>query len=165
MSLSRVYSRGVLVLCLLLAGGGTAVAGDQESIDNILQSRQAPEGVVFEILAGKDGLNWAVPRVRRFAQQLRSSFPELPIAVVSHGREMFALQSTKSEQYAEVHREVQGLVADDEIKFHVCGTYAENRGIAPEAFPEYVDVAAEGPTQIRLYEELGYVRVVIDKPK
>ena len=139
-------------------------AGDEEDIRSILQMQTAPEGVVFEVLAGKDGLNWAIPRVKQFSDRLRRNFPELPIAVVSHGREQFALQCAKSTQYAGVHKQVQSLVADDDVKVHVCGTYAEWKGVSPEAFPEYVDVAAEGPAQIRAYQELGYIKVVISKP-
>jgi intracellular sulfur oxidation DsrE/DsrF family protein len=157
----------LLFLLVFLSGmNNTYVrAGDEEDIRSILQMDTAPEGVVFEVLAAKDGLTWAIPRVKQFSDQLRQRFPGLPIAVVSHGREQFALQSINAPQYAGVHKQVQSLVGDDEIRVHVCGTYAEWKGVSPEEFPDYVDVAAEGPTQIRSYQELGYIKVVIAKPE
>jgi intracellular sulfur oxidation DsrE/DsrF family protein len=140
-------------------------AGDEENIQSILRQSAPPEGVVFEVLADKDGLSWAIPRVKRFSDRLRQRFPGLSIAVVSHGREQFALQSIHARQYDDVHKQVQSLVADDDVKVHVCGTYAEWKGVSPEAFPEYVDVAAEGPAQIRAYQELGYIKVVLSRPE
>jgi len=156
----------ILFLLIFLTGmnNGFVRAGDEEDIHSILQLQTPPEGVVFEVLAAKDGLTWAIPRIKRFSDQLRQHFPNLPIAVVSHGREQFALQSAKEQEYAGVHQQVQSLVADDDVKVHVCGTYAEWKGVSPEEFPEYVDVAAEGPAQIRSYQELGYIKVLIAKP-
>ena len=139
-------------------------AGDEDEIRSILQMKTAPEGVVFEVLAAKDGLTWAIPRIKQFSDQLRQRFPELPIAVVSHGREQFALQTVHAPEYASVHNQVQSLVSDDAVRVHVCGTYAEWKGVSPEEFPDYVDVAAEGPAQIRSYQELGYIKVIIAKP-
>ena len=156
----------VLFLLTFLTGmNNTFVrAGDEDEIHSILQMQTAPEGVVFEVLAAKDGLTWAIPRVKQFSDQLRQRFPGIPIAVVSHGREQFALQSANAPQYASVHKQVQSLVSDDEVRVHVCGTYAEWKGVSPEEFPDYVDVAAEGPAQIRSYLELGYIKVVIANP-
>jgi intracellular sulfur oxidation DsrE/DsrF family protein len=144
----------------------TAVnAGDEDEIRSILQMNEAPEGVVFEVIAPRDGLMWAVPRIKDYSEQLRKRFPELAIAVVSHGNEQFALTKRHEEKYSQVHQQVQSLVADSHIPVHVCGTYAEWKGVSPEEFADFIDVAAEGPAQIRSYEELGFIRVVIDKPK
>lgn len=140
-------------------------AGDEDEIRSILQLKTPPEGVVFEIIAPRDGLSWAVPRVKGFSDQLRQRFPDIAIAVVSHGNEQFALQKRHESQYDEVHQQVQSLVADDGIPVHVCGTFAEWKGVSPEEFADFVDVAAEGPAQIRNYEELGFIRVQVEKPE
>ncbi|MBD3669319.1 MAG: DsrE family protein [Gammaproteobacteria bacterium] len=143
---------------------GVVSAGDEDDVRSILQMQEAPEGVVFEIIASRDGLTWAIPRVKKFSEQLRQRFPDLSIAVVSHGSEQFALQKRYQDDYSNVHQQVKSLVADNDIPVHVCGTYAEWKGVTPEEFADYVDVAAEGPAQIRNYEELGFIRVVLDDP-
>lgn len=135
-------------------------------IDPVLQARESPAGVVFEIATGKaDSLEWALPLVKTYIAQLRRRFPALPIAVVSHGREMFALQqSQRSGSAAPVQQLTRQLVKDG-VNLHVCGTYAARRGLSEEDFPEYVNVAAEGPAQINDYVALGYVRIKIKRPK
>ena len=155
----------VPLLLLLISGFGlpSVHAGDLQQIQSILAEETPPDGVVFEIISNKDGLQWAIPRVQSYAAQLREKFPQLAIAVVSHGREQFALQSSKQKQYPAVHQQVQSLVGD-KVQVHVCGTYAEWKGVSPEEFPDYVDVAAEGPAQIRSYQELGYLLVQLKKP-
>ena len=134
-----------------------ALAADE--IAALLALPAAPAGVVFEI-AGREGdLEWAVPRLRDYTARLRQRFPLLPIAVVSHGREQFALLQAAAPQQQEVQQGIQALAEHEEVSVHVCGVNAERRGTAPEEFVPYIDVAAEGPAQIRDYEALGYIRV------
>lgn len=157
--------RYILFLFLTLIAGmtNTAVnAGDKQQIQSILRMSSPPEGIVFEILASKDGLKWAIPRVQKYSEQLREKFPELAIAVVSHGREQFALQTDHQQQNREVHEQVKSL-RGNKVQLHVCGTYAEWKGVSPEDFPDYVDVAAEGPAQIKSYMELGYLLIKLEK--
>lgn len=77
---------------------------------------------------------------------------------MTHGREQFALQDRKAAHYADVHAGVRQLSADG-VPVHVCETYAARRSVSAEDFPAYVDVAPAGPTQIRSYQELGYVLI------
>lgn len=140
-----------LLLCSALAQ-----AGNQQDIDDILAQPEAPMGVVFEVLAGADGLEWAIPKIVEYSAQLRARFADIGIAVVSHGREQFALQTSKSQAYAEIHRKVKSLVKDQHIPVHVCGTHAAWRGLGEEDFPDYVDVAPAGPAQINDYVAIGY---------
>ncbi|MDZ7804893.1 DsrE family protein [Thiohalophilus sp.] len=137
------------------------LADSQRAITNILQQTEPPEGIVFEIItADSEGLSWALPLARSYIEQLREQFPALPIAVVSHGQEQFALQTGKSDQQPAVHKQVQSLTGGD-IPVYVCGTYAGWRGLSDEDFPDYVNVAAAGPAQVNDYVSLGYTRVLI----
>lgn len=151
----------VASLALLLAGSPlTAVAS--EAVEQLLARSEAPEGVVFEIVEDdEDALEALLPEVRSAIEKIRDRFPQTEFAVVSHGREEFALQSKYQGEYTEVHQQVQSLVAD-EVPVHVCETHAGWYGVSAEDFPQYVNVAPTGPGQVRLYQELGYELIVMD---
>ena len=152
--------RSLLLLLLMLAISRPAMAND--AVEAILAGTSAPTGVVFEIVeADEDALRELLPQLRRAIQQIRARFPQTEFAVVSHGREEFALQSQYQGEYAELHQQVRALVAD-EVPVHVCETHAGWYGITAEDFPEYVNVAPTGPGQIRLYQELDYQLIVME---
>lgn len=152
-----------LSLLLLFLLPHIAIASSLSDVEALLSENSPPDGVVFEVLEAGQGLQWAIPQIVRYSEQLRQHFPALPIAVVSHGREQFALQSTQRDTFPEVHRAVQGLSRQQDIPVHVCATHASWYQVKPEDFPDYVDVAPTGPAQIRAYEELGYQLIVISK--
>lgn len=155
-----------LITVCLLPVNVQAKDVNQEEINQLLSSDPPPFGVVFEVIQGdRSALDWAMPRVKVFAQQLREKFPDIGIAVVSHGKEEFALMTSKRDEHKEMHKTVQSLVKDDKIPVHVCGTHASWYGKKPEDFPDYVDVAPAGPTQISNYEDMGYHLIVLSKPK
>lgn len=134
------------------------------TLDGLLARESSPPGVVFEIVDRNPGaLEMALPWVKQAAQRLKTRFPGLPMALVTHGQEMFALQSGKRAGNQAVHQIAQSLSRDDGIPVHVCETHAGRRGLAAEDFPAYVDVAPEGPAQIRNYEALDYVRLVVPR--
>ena len=139
-------------------------AASAATLDTLLARTAPPPGVVFEI-ADRDpqALDHALPWVKQAAQRLKARFPGMPMALVAHGQEMFALQTAQREDNATAHQLAESLVRDEGIPLHVCETYAGWRGVAPEAFPAYVDVAPEGPAQIRNYEALDYVRLVVPR--
>ena len=139
-------------------------AASAATLDTLLARTAPPPGVVFEI-ADRDpqALDHALPWVKQAAQRLKARFPGVPMALVAHGQEMFALQTAQREDNATAHQLAESLVRDEGIPLHVCETYAGWRGVAPEAFPAYVDVAPEGPAQIRNYEALDYVRLVVPR--
>ena len=152
---------GYLIASLLALLSGAAVAGSQlasdSSVETLLASEQPPQGVVFEIASGDPrSLDWAIPRIQRYVKSLRDRFPDLEIAVVTHGREQFALTSDQQTSQGAVHDNVQSLVRDQNVPVHVCETYAEMNDVAAEQFPDYVQVAPAGPAQVRAYEDLGY---------
>ncbi|WP_038019307.1 DsrE family protein [Thermithiobacillus tepidarius DSM 3134] len=157
------YALSAVLLSLFLAVPARAATPDE--IDAILARGEAPAGVVFEIVdRDPQALRWAIPTVRAQAQRLRQRWPGLPLAVVTHGNEQFALQKSQRAEQREVHAAVQALSREDKVPVHVCETYANRRGVAAEDFPDYVNVAAAGPAQIRQYQELGYVHVRVRRP-
>lgn len=76
---------------------------------------------------------------------------------------MFALQASQRADNPKVHQLAESLSREQGIPVHVCETYAGWRGLAAEHFPAYIDVAPSGPSQIRNYEMLDYVRVVVPR--
>ena len=132
------------------------------SVDEVIAYKDEPPGVVFEIVSGRpDLLKELLPELRNDIKNIRMRFPELSIAIVTHGSEQFSLTTKKTEKYSTVHKIAEAIVVEDKVDLHVCGTYAEWRGILPEDFPDYVDVAPSGPAQINSYTELGYVLITI----
>jgi intracellular sulfur oxidation DsrE/DsrF family protein len=149
-------------LALLVLANPAAAA--PATLDDLLARPTAPPGVVFEIVDRDPGaLDVALPWVKQAAQRLKARHPGLPMALVTHGNEMFALQNEKRANNEALHQIVQSLSRDDGIPVHVCETYAGRRGLAAEDFPAYIDVAPTGPAQIRNYEMLDYVRLVVPR--
>jgi intracellular sulfur oxidation DsrE/DsrF family protein len=149
-----------LILVLLPA---STVA--QPQIEHLLDAQSEPDGVVFEILEeDEDALTWALPLIRQLAERLRTRFPELPITVVSHGSEQFALLAAASEgPLAEIHDEARDLAAS-QIELHVCGAHAGWYGYGADDFPDHIDVAASAPALINDYRALGYEIVRLRQP-
>ncbi len=136
-------------------------ANNQQEIEQLLAQKDAPFGVVFEIVEGNDdALQWAIPAVNKYIRQLQERFPGIGLAVVSHGSEQFGLMKSQQKENTAVHTAVQSLVASD-VPVHVCGTHASWRGKTADDFPDYVDVTPAGPTEIRNYEAMGYVLIEI----
>lgn len=147
----------------LLALAGSAAARPL-TLDDLLARPVAPPGVIFEIVdSDPRALEVALPWVKQAAQQLKARHPGVPMALVTHGQEMFALQTKTRDGNAAIHQMVESLSRDSGMPVHVCETYAGMRGLAAEDFPAYVDVAPAGPAQIRNYEALDYVRLVVPR--
>jgi len=156
----RISAFGAVLLVLW----GLAHASAQQEVDAILQRREPPAGVVFEILEkDADALDWAMPEVNRYTEKLRQRFPGLDVAVVAHGNEMFALQSTRRDRNRAVHQAVQRLTKQEGVPVYVCETLAADKGIVAEAFPDYVNVAPAGSAQINDYVTLGYILIKISR--
>lgn len=160
-SVIRLILQGLIGVFALLPWTMSAIAAESSdaAVKRLTAQTKPPPGVVFEIVSANEAdLDRAIPLVSRHARALRKRFPKLPIAVVTHGREMFALQTDRRAERQAAHSGVEALTKDD-IPVHVCETYAGMRGISAEAFPSYVDVAPSGPSQIKSYLELGYVLI------
>lgn len=142
-----------LAVALLLP----AVCRADVDVDQLLTLDEPPTGVVFEIIDDDDdALLWALPKVGRLSGQIHARFPDLPIAVVTHGAEQFALLASQSRgPLAPIHTEARAL-REAGFDMHVCGAHAGWYGHLPEDFPDYIDVAASGPAQINDYRNVGY---------
>ena len=167
-AIGRQVRRSGILLLLALAAlvvlATLARASSDEEIAALIARDAPPEGVVFEIVSWDgDALEWAVPAVQRYTARLRKRFPGIAMAAVTHGNEMFSLRAEERGARAPMHAEARNLVRSDGVPLHVCGTYAEMRGIDPEAFPGYVDVAPSGPAQVRAYQTLGYTLVRVTR--
>lgn len=132
------------------------------TLEDILKAKTEPDGVVIEIVTGdSDALEWALPQAQHIIKQIHQRWPDLHIAIVTHGTEQFALQKSKQKKEKKVHKITKSLVKKG-VQLHVCGTHAEWKGVTEEDFPDYVDVASAAPAQINDYRALGYKVIVID---
>jgi len=153
----------LLLVLFQMAGNAHAGSTQQSRVQLIIDAEKAPEGVVFEIInKDKHYLDWALKEAEFLSQKLHKKYPQLDIAIVSHGSEQFALMSEKLNNNEPLHMLVKSLVESD-INIHVCGTYAEHKGVDASEFSELVNVAAEGPAQISDYLKLGYIRITLLK--
>ncbi|MEE9327966.1 MAG: hypothetical protein V3U71_11825 [Cocleimonas sp.] len=153
----------LLLPCLLLLSFVSYADDDKDKIAEILALNETPDGVVFELLGSEDGeyLPNALKKVKAFKQQLQKKFPKLEVAVVSHGAEQFGLTTKNKEEAKESHKLVQRLVADD-VPVHICETHAGWRGVVAEDFPSYITASPQGPAQIKMYQELGFILVLVE---
>lgn len=150
----------IAALAIWLGPLETVLANDD--VDALLARAESPHGVVFEIVeADEAALEKLLPLVRNAIKEVRARFPGTEFAVVSHGREEFALQTQYRDKNADIHQQVQALVAAD-VPVHVCANHAGWYGVTAEDFPEYVNVAPTGRGQVRLYLDLGYDLIVVD---
>jgi hypothetical protein len=111
-------------LCLglgLIAPAAAATA----TLDELLARSLSPPGVVFEI-ADRDprALELALPWVKDAAERLKARHPGVPMALVTHGQEMFALQRSQRGGNAKVHQLAESLGREQGIPVHVCETHA-----------------------------------------
>ena len=158
LSLQIQQSRRLLALITMLISTSLCAT----DFDTILAEKEAPSGVVIEIVSDEDGLlSDLLPVIKQQIQRLRQRFPDLPVAIVSHGSEQFDLTTKNQKQESTAHKITQELVATEEVDVHVCGTHAGWYGVPAEAFPDYVDVTAAAPAQINDYEEMGYEVIIL----
>lgn len=148
-------------LVWLFSGVFSMSVASEEEVAKILQMETAPEGVVFEVVAGDEAyLKTALDKFEVYQQQLKEKFPEIGLSIVSHGSEQFALTTANQEKHADAHSLVQRIIKTD-VPVAVCGGHAKWRGLSDEDFPDYVEVPASGPAKIRDYQELGYLLVIL----
>lgn len=144
-----------LLLCFTLLPGWLAAA----SLEEILALAEEPTGVVIEIVeSSASALKELIPDIQQATGQIRKKYPELPIAVVSHGYEQFALTTKNLEKNSQLKNGVKNLI-DKDIDLHVCGTHASWFNVEPGEYPDYIDVSATGPAQINDYLNVGYVQL------
>lgn len=157
-----------VVIYLLIIFIWTPVFGndefpEQEEIDEILQAKASPEGVIFVIQEyDEDALEWVAPRLHKYVHQLRKQYPEKPIALMSHGEELIGLSIDKALLYASTHKLLRKLVNDQSLLLHICGAAATMVGLDDSDFPDFVDVVPFGPSQVEDYLALGYTLIDLE---
>ncbi len=154
-----------LFLCLLLCCGAIrTAAADATWLERLLAENRAPGGVVFDIMTWRDrSWDWAAPLLRDYVDRLRARFPELEIALVSHGAELFELtRGDARRQRASI--ELLARLSAQGVTVHVDGDYARWKRLGPEDFLDFVDVAPSAEAQLADYIDLGFARVTLEPP-
>jgi len=136
-----------------------ALADAEADIAFLVNAKQPPAGVVFEVVEG-DAQAWesVAGQIGDFIARLKQASPTMKFAVVSHGREEFALLSENQSQQPRLHAAIKNLVAQN-VPVQVCGTHAGWQNKTRKDFPDYVDVVDAGPAQILQYQRQGYALV------
>jgi intracellular sulfur oxidation DsrE/DsrF family protein len=134
-------------------------------VDQVLASDTPPPGVVFDVDEwDNDALQWAVPLIRAYVDRLRARFPDLEIAVVSHGEEEFALMKTARQDYPVVQHDVEELVRD-QVAVHVCAGHAVMNGYSENNFVDFVDRVSAGVVTVAEYRRRGYLYIPVEQPR
>jgi intracellular sulfur oxidation DsrE/DsrF family protein len=118
------------------------------ALQQLLQARQAPDGVVFEIMAWEDNSwDWAAPLLRRYVDQLREKYPGLDIVLISQGAELFDLARRAALQETPALRQLAALSAEG-VHIYISGDYARWKRLGEKDFVDFVDLAESGPDGI-----------------
>lgn len=137
------------------------VRANVDSVEKVLRLETMPEGVVFEVVSGnEDYLKTALSKFDLYQKKLKAKFPKIEFAIVTHGSEQFALTTDNKKKYATTHQKIQ-KISNDDVPVHICETHAGWKGITAQDFPDYVNVSASGPSQIKQYQELGYILIIL----
>lgn len=153
----------ILLSILCLFSLNLSATHHYPSVEKILASDNEPDGIVFELLSwDKNTWTWAAPLITDYRNRLLKKFPDLDIAVVSHGGEQFQL--TKEEaQDQPVAIATLTTLSNDGVNIHVCGAHSSWEGVSEDSYIDIVDVSPSGPAQINDYINLGYTRIILRK--
>ncbi|MGD2020327.1 MAG: DsrE family protein [Thiohalocapsa sp.] len=170
---ARSLTYWLLVAGALAASGASAdevaASTDLPEIDEVqrlVDAGSPPAGVMFNVLEYDEGaLEWAAPRIERYVQILRGTYPGLDVAVISHGDEIMALQTSETHLYRGVHDRLERLTGEQGLVVHVCGAYARANGVDASEFADFVDVVPLATTQIEDYRAFGYVTISLEAPR
>lgn len=165
-SFKNIFSwliRFVLTLLLTSFLATPVLAQDTHpKVAEIVAANIAPEGVVFDIETLEQGaLAELSDYIKWQIKTLKQAYPNVDIAVVSHGIEEYALQTSNQSKHEKLHSLFANLVEKDEVSVHVCGAVAGLKNLTQEDFPEFVSYSDSGMAQINDYKALGYQVIVI----
>lgn len=152
------------IIALLLSVTSCQVFSNIDfEIDQIINSNQEPFGVVFEVVEGdKDAWKWVAPMLEKQTLRLRNKYPEIAIAIVSHGYEQFQLTKSNAKNNQKMTNILKDLVINQNADLHVCGTHSSWYQVSDDEYIDLVDVSISGPAKINDYKNLDYDLVVID---
>lgn len=152
----------ISVFLLSLMAYAESLPNPHPTVKQILQSSEEPDGIVFDIeTLQSNALGELAPYVRQQILLIKNKFPDVDIAVVTHGVEEYALQRDAQKQNAGLHDMFNRLVQDQDVSVHVCGAVGGLKNLTQEDFPEFVSYSESGMAQINDYKALGYTVVAI----
>ena len=154
-----------LVAGLLLSSAQLQAEDSQNAaLQQLLLERQAPDGVVFEIMAWEDRTwDWAAPLLRRYVDQLREKYPDLDIVLISQGAELFDLARRAALRETPALRQLAAL-GEEGVNIYISGDYAKWKRLGKKDFVDFVDVAESGSALLEDYIELGFVPIKLEPP-
>lgn len=154
-----------IITLLLLTVNIQILANSHHEIEQIIQSNHEPFGVVFELVEGdKDAWQWAGPLLKSHTDALRKKYPDIAIAIVSHGYEQFQLTKSSAQTNQKTLNILTELVGKQSADLHVCGTHSSWYQVPDEDYIDIVDVAVSGPAKINDYLNLDYQLVELVDP-
>ena len=155
----------LLMLSLSLFTPASAAAGySHPQVEQLLAAEHEPDGVVFEVLAwDRNTWSWAAPMIADLRGQLRQKYPDLPVAIVSHGGEQFQLTQERAAQQPGAIAQLTGLVGEG-VDLHVCGAHSLWNQVPLDDYIDIVDVAPSGPARVNDYVALGYTLILLRDP-
>ena len=154
---SKFYFFATLLLFSVTAN----LSANEEQVAKLLESKVAPIGVVFEVVSWDEAyLKTAFDAFENHQKRLKAKFPEIKLAIVTHGNEQFSLTESNKEKYQDTHQQVQRITETD-VPVHICAGHARMRAIDVKAFPDYVSVSQSGPAEIATYQAQEYILVIL----
>jgi len=137
-------------------------ASDKQKVEQIIASEKAPVGVLFELIGRENGkyLPESLKKVEDYKIQLKRKFPDIKVAVVTHGSEQFELTKENAIKQSKTHDIVKRITAEN-VPVHVCSNHASWRGKTEIDFPDYVLASSGAGSQMKEYQDQGYIRIII----
>lgn len=133
-----------------------------DEVDMLLSQVEMPAGVVFHTMEqGERALQTLLPRIIFYTRKIRSKYPALDIAVVSHGDEIFALKKDDT-YYSSLQQALKEFISKYQINYHLCGAFLRMNNLEESDFAEYFDIVPFGPSQIRDYRDVGYQAIGVE---
>jgi len=133
-------------------------------IEDILILKEEPPGVVFELIESTHyAWTWAAPKIRSYVSQLKEKFPNIDLAIVSHGREQFSLTKKSASSIIEEISILKDMNKKDSVDISVCGTHSQWLNVSRENYLPFINVAESGPALINDYKNLGFIVVLLEE--
>lgn len=154
----------ILLLMLVLTGQSHANTDQysNSSVNALINANIEPEGVVFELVEYKvDAWDWVAPKIKQLTEQLKRKYPNLDIAIISHGNEQFQLTRKNLAKNQNTAFLLNNL-SKQGVGIHVCGVNSSWNGVSEDEYMDIVDVAVSGPAKLNDYINLGYVPIMLE---
>jgi len=160
----RYFIKISWIVFVLFSNVSLAQEYKNDEVESLLTAEEEPSGVVFEIITWeKDAWDWAAPMLKQYRKQLLEKYPDIDIALVSHGGEQFELTKDKAKVNAVAFKALKSL-SDDGVDLHVCGTYSSWQNVEESEYVDFINVSPSGPAQINDYIKLGFTHILLRAP-